>query len=68
MSLVFRHRPSNELTFDEIENSYSWFSRPTEFKDSEDSNILSFIENNESIKSTLNRLFGDNKKLKIYPH
>ena len=64
MDTIFRHRPSNKFTLDEIENNYFWFSRPTEFKDSEDSNILSFIEKNESIESSLNRLFGTNENIK----
>jgi len=58
MSYIYRLRPSNTLTLDEITNNYLWFSRPTEFKDVDDSNVMSFMEINETLGDALNRIFG----------
>ena len=59
MEKVFRFRPANDFTIEEIKNEYLWFSRPTEFNDNMDSNIIGFAENNEGIKQAFNRVFGD---------
>ncbi|MDL2228600.1 hypothetical protein LJC30_06915 [Odoribacter sp. OttesenSCG-928-L07] len=56
---IFRLRPSNDLTIDELKNNYLWFSRPTEYKDQEDANIIAFAEANENIKDTFNRIFSN---------
>lgn len=59
MSTIFRLRPSIEFTLDELKNNYLWFSRPTEYKDIEDSNIIAFAETNEKIKESFNRVFSN---------
>ncbi len=53
MSQVYRLRPSNDQTLDELKNNYLWFSRPSRYKDVADSNVVAFTENNESIKKFL---------------
>lgn len=57
MSSIFRLRPSSKSTIDELHNSYLWFSRPTEFNDSDDANIIAFAETNEKVKESFNRVF-----------
>lgn len=59
MTKVYRFRPANDLTIEEIKENYLWFSRPNEFKDENDSNVTLFAENNEGIKQCLNRVFKD---------
>ena len=59
MSTLFRFRPANELTIEELQTGYIWFSRPTEYNDKEDSNIIAFAEANENVKNSLNRVFSD---------
>jgi len=59
MNTIFRFRPPNKLTIDELLTGYIWFSRPTEYKDKEDSNIIGFAETNENVKDSLNRVFSD---------
>ena len=61
--MIYRLRPSCDLTIQELQEPYLWFSRPTEYKDADDSNIFSFIENNESIKSSFERIFKDYKEV-----
>lgn len=63
MSSVFRIRPSNDMSLDELLNGYLWFSRPTEYHDIEDSNIIAISENNESVRESLNRVFFDFREL-----
>ena len=49
---IYRVRPINEFTLDELRNSYLWFSRPEAFKgDVEDANIAAFVENTPAIKN-----------------
>lgn len=59
---IFRFRPSNDLTIEELKENYVWFSRPTGFKDKKDANIIAFAESNESVKDAFNRLFSDYKE------
>ena len=56
---IYRLRPACEYSFDELKNHYLWFSRPSEFKDINDANIVSFVLNNESIKDSFERIFKD---------
>jgi len=63
MTTIFRYRPSNAMTIDELQYSYLWFSRPTEYKDCDDSNIIAFAETNENVKESFNRVFEDYIKL-----
>lgn len=62
MSKIYKLRSVNDTTIDELKNGYLWFSRPTEFKDVEDSNIIGFAENNENIKNAFDRVFSNNTK------
>lgn len=57
MSVIFRVRPGNEKTVEEIENHYLWFSRSTEYTDKNDSNVFSFVKSNESIESAFKRVY-----------
>ncbi len=50
MSSVYRIRPCNDLTIDEIQNHYLWFSRRSGFNDPDDANIGAFIDNNEVLR------------------
>jgi hypothetical protein len=59
MNCILRLRPSEDLTIEELQEPYLWFSKPTEYKDVEDSNIFSFINNNESIKLSFDRIYKD---------
>lgn len=59
MNKVFRLRPSNDKTIEEIKEGYIWLSRPIGFNDVNDSNILSFVKLNESINDAFIRVFRD---------
>lgn len=51
MDNIYRIRPANNFTIDELRNSYLWFSRPIGFKgDTNDANISAFIDNTDAIK------------------
>lgn len=63
MNKIYRLRPVNDLTIEELKKSYLWFSRPTEYKDIEDSNIFSFINNNESIEASFKRIYREYEKI-----
>ena len=63
MSQIYRLRPSNDQTLDELKNNYLWFSRPSGYKDVDDSNVIAFTENNEPIKNSFDRIFTDTKKV-----
>lgn len=54
---IYRLRPANELTLDELENHYLWFSKPYGFKDVEDANIGLFIEKNKIVKDALSQVY-----------
>lgn len=58
MSNVYRLRPSTQRTIEELTENYIWFSRPCEFNDNDDANIVAFAEANENIKQALNRVFA----------
>ena len=58
MSNVYRLRPSTQRTIEELSENYIWFSRPCEFNDNDDANIVAFAEANENIKQALNRVFA----------
>lgn len=55
MSSVYRIRPCNDLTIDEIQNHYLWFSRRSGFNDPDDANIGAFLDNNEVLRETFER-------------
>ena len=67
MNTIFRVRPCNDTTIDELVNSYLWFSRPTEFKgDAKDANIGAFVTDTEAIKRGLEACFHDFPYEKLY--
>lgn len=47
-------------------NNYFWFSKPTEFNDSKDANIISFAENNVIIKDVLEKRFQNLEVIKEF--
>ncbi|MFC5284146.1 hypothetical protein [Pedobacter alpinus] len=63
MPSIYRLRPATDRLIDELKEPYLWFSRPAEYKDSEDANLASFINNNENIRESFTRLFGNNDEL-----
>lgn len=65
MSSVFRIRPCNKYTIDEIENHYLWFSRRTGFNDPEDANIGAYLDNNKVLLNAFNRLFTS-EEIKVF--
>lgn len=65
-SRIYRLRPCNENTLDELTNNYFWFSKPTEFNDSEDANIISFAEENVNIKDVLEKRFQNLNVIKEF--
>lgn len=50
---IYRLRPINDKTIEEITQSYLWFSKPMGFKDKQDSNIQSFFDNCDILKDVL---------------
>jgi len=63
MSKIYRLRPVNDLTIEELKEHYLWFSKPTEYRDDADSNIFSFIDNNESIEASFKRIYREYKEV-----
>lgn len=59
MSSVYRLRPLNTKTIEELKDNYLWFSRPIGFNDIEDSNVVAFVESNESIRESFDRVFNN---------
>lgn len=54
---IYRIRPINSNTLDELEHSYLWFSRPCGFKgDVNDANIGAFVEDTEAIRRGITTL------------
>lgn len=49
----YRLRPMNDLTIEELNNHYLWFSKRSGFNDECDANIGAFIEDTPQIKSGL---------------
>lgn len=52
-NFCYRLRPINELTIDELDNHYLWFSKRSGFKDKYDANIGAFIEDTPQIERGL---------------
>lgn len=59
MSEIYRLRPVNDKTIEELTKPYLWFSKPTEYNDVEDANIIAYSNENETVKELFNRVFGD---------
>lgn len=65
MSRTYRLRPTNETTLSELSEPYLWFSKPTEYNDIEDANVIAFSEHNETVKDLFDRVFGNANTLGI---
>jgi hypothetical protein len=61
--MIYRLRPSNKNTINELEANYLWFSKPRYFNDTQDSNILSFAKNDSSILNLINTVFGGSSEV-----
>lgn len=60
---MYRLRPLNAKTIEELKDGYLWFSRPIGFKDIEDSNIVAFVESNENIRESFDRVFKNHLEI-----
>ncbi len=68
---IFRLRPCNANTLDELKNHYLWFSKPNyvvfpkskKHIDFNDCNVSSVVEKNESINEALKRIFKEKDEL-----
>ena len=58
MSSIYRIRPVNDYTIDELNNHYLWFSRRSGFNDHDDANVGTFLDNNEIIHKAFERIFS----------
>jgi len=63
---IYRLRPCNKNTIDELKNNYFWFAKPTEFNDCEDSNIISFAEKNSTIREVFEHRFDKLDRIKHF--
>lgn len=59
MSSMFRVRPATQKSVDEIKKHYLFFAKPACYKDTDDANIFSFIQHNETIEDAFVRLYAD---------
>lgn len=58
--LIYRVRPINQNTLDEITTPYLWFSRPSGFKgDYFDANIQAFVEDTKAIKNGIKHIIPE---------
>lgn len=57
MNSIYRIRPNNEHTIDEIENHYLWFSRRSGFNDINDANIGIFLDKNKILLEALQNVY-----------
>lgn len=59
MSSIYRLRPYNENTINELKEPYLWFSKPSAYKDVEDSNVRLMIEGNEILQKAFSLLLNE---------
>lgn len=59
MSSLYRLRPYNEHTISELRDPYLWFSKPSAYKDTEDSNVRLMIDDNEILHNALTLILND---------
>lgn len=55
---VYRLRPINEKTIEELTTPYLWFSRRHGFRDSNDANVKAFIDENDALMKRLREKIG----------
>lgn len=58
MSSIYRIRPVNDYTIDELNNHYLWFTRRSGFNDHNDANVGTFLNKNKVLANTFKRLFN----------
>ena len=59
MSSIYRLRPYNENTLSELSDAYLWFSKPSAFKDVEDSNVQLMIAENEILQRAFSLVLNE---------
>ena len=59
MSNVYRLRPCNDNTLSELSDAYLWFSKPSAFKDVEDSNVQLMISGNEILQRAFSLVLNE---------
>ena len=59
MSSIYRLRPYNENTISELLDAYLWFSKPSAYKDVEDSNVQLMIEENEILQKAISLVLNE---------
>lgn len=59
MGSIYRHRPHNENTLSELSEAYLWFSKPSAFKDVEDSNVQLMISKNEILQRAFSLVLNE---------
>ncbi len=66
---VYRLRPTNNKTIEEITQAYLWFSKPKGFKDcKQDSNIQAFFDNCDILKDALDGYLTKEEIKYLYSH
>ncbi len=63
MNEIYRLRPVNDKTIEELTEPYLWFSRPTEYNDIEDANVIAFSNQNTTVKDLFELIFGNSEDL-----
>ena len=63
MNEIYRLRPVNCKTIEELTEPYLWFSRPTEYNDIEDANVIAFSNQNTTVKDLFELIFGNSEDL-----
>ncbi len=61
MEKIYRLRPMNENTIDELTNHYLWFSKPCAFRDVKDANVRALIENNSIVIRALSQVYSEER-------
>lgn len=59
MNEIYRLRPANDKTIEELTEPYLWFSRPICYKDVEDANVIALSDQNSTVKNLFEQIFGD---------
>ncbi|UVQ95112.1 hypothetical protein NXW23_11830 [Bacteroides caccae] len=63
MNEIYRLRPVIDKTIEELTEPYLWFSRPTEYNDIEDANVIAFSNQNATVKDLFELIFENSEDL-----
>lgn len=63
---IYRLRQINDNTINEIATPYLWFSKPSGFKDTQDSNIQAFFNNCDILKRAIEEILTKDEIAKLY--